>query len=98
MKWLSVLAVIAAAVLAPAPAVAQAEPKKALSAAKKSPGKCVVAGGSANMITRDLAEFMAKAALGNSIKGMGAKPVGEIKLTCKDGVPVYCLAKQKACK
>ncbi|MDX2158907.1 MAG: hypothetical protein SFW09_20580 [Hyphomicrobiaceae bacterium] len=61
-------------------------------------GKCVVAGGSATMITRDLAEFMAKAALGNSIKGMGAKPAGPIKLTCKDGLTTYCLAKQKACK
>ena len=61
-------------------------------------GKCVVAGGSANMITRDLAEFMAKAALGNSIKGMGATPAGPVKLTCKHGLPVYCLAKQKACK
>lgn len=61
-------------------------------------GKCVIAGGSANMITRDLAEFMAKAALGNSIKGMGATASGPIKLTCKDGLPVYCLAKQKACK
>ena len=61
-------------------------------------GKCVIAGGSANMITRDLAEFMAKAALGNSIKGMGATAAGPIKLTCKDGLPVYCLAKQKACK
>ena len=61
-------------------------------------GKCVLAGGSANMITRDLAEFMAKAALGNSIKGMGATPAGPVKLTCKDGLPVYCLAKQKACK
>ena len=60
--------------------------------------KCVVAGGSADMITRDLSEFMAKAALGNSIKGMGAKPVGPIKLTCKGDFPVHCLAKQKACK
>lgn len=60
--------------------------------------KCVIAGGSADMITRDLSEFMAKAALGNSIKGMGAKPVGPIKLACKDGFPVHCLAKQKACK
>lgn len=60
--------------------------------------KCVIAGGSADMITRDLSEFMAKAALGNSIKGMGAKPVGPVKLTCKDGFPVHCLAKQKACK
>ena len=60
--------------------------------------KCVRAGGSANMITRDLAVFMAKAALGNAIKGMGAKPVGWVKVTCKDGLPVYCLARQKACK
>lgn len=60
--------------------------------------KCVMAGGSANMITHDLAVFMAKAALGNSIKGMGAKPVGQIKLKCDSGVPVYCLARQKACK
>ena len=59
--------------------------------------KCVRAGGSANMITRDLAEFMAKAALKNSIAGMGKKPVGPIKLTCKDSAPVYCLARQKAC-
>ncbi len=108
MMWLSALAVVAAVAFvpvgaraqpAPAPAApAKAVPKKVALAAAKPPGKCVAAGGSANMITRDLAEFMAKAALGNSIKGMGAKPVGEIKLTCKDGVPVYCLAKQRACK
>ena len=61
-------------------------------------GRCVVAGGSADMITRDLSVFMAKAALGNSIKGMGAKPVGPVKLTCNDSFPVHCLAKQKACK
>ena len=97
MQWLSAVVVVAAiAGLAPVEASAQAATPKPV--AKKAPGKCVVAGGSANMITRDLAEFMAKAALGNSIKGMGAKPVGEIKLNCKDGVPVYCLAKQKACK
>lgn len=97
MKWLSVLAVVAAG-LAPLPVSAQDAAKKVAPAAKTSPGKCVTAGGSANMITRDLAEFMAKAALGNSIKGMGAKPVGDIKLNCKDGLPVYCIAKQKACK
>ncbi len=61
-------------------------------------GKCVIAGGSADMVTRDLSEFMAKAALGNSIKGMGAKPAGPIKLTCNQSLPVHCLAKQKACK
>jgi hypothetical protein len=59
---------------------------------------CVMAGGSANMITHDLAVFMAKAALGNSIKGMGAKPVGPVKLKCDKNFPVYCLACQKACK
>jgi hypothetical protein len=67
-------------------------------ATAEAAGRCVRAGGSANMITRDLAEFMAKAALGNSIKGMGAKPVGAVKLTCKEGLPVYCRAQQKACK
>jgi hypothetical protein len=41
---------------------------------------------------------MAKAALNNSIKGMGAKAAGPIKLTCGNGFPVHCLAKQKACK
>ncbi|MGD9802730.1 MAG: hypothetical protein AB7E81_18455 [Hyphomicrobiaceae bacterium] len=60
--------------------------------------RCVMAGGSANMITHDLAVFMAKAALGNSIKGMGAKAAGPIKLKCDNSVPVYCLARQKACK
>jgi len=61
-------------------------------------GRCVIAGGSADMVTKDLSVFMAKAALGNSIKGMGAKAAGPIKLTCKDSFPVHCLAKQRACK
>ncbi|MGE0765979.1 MAG: hypothetical protein AB7L90_05910 [Hyphomicrobiaceae bacterium] len=64
----------------------------------KAASRCVMAGGSANMITHDLAVFMAKAALGNSIKGMGAKAAGPIKLKCDTGLPVYCLARQKACK
>jgi hypothetical protein len=59
---------------------------------------CVMAGGSANMITHDLSVFMAKAALGNSIKGMGAKAVGPVKLKCDSNFPVHCLARQKACK
>lgn len=87
MTWITRLAVASGAVLvlgAAAPALAKSS--------------CVLAGGSANMITRDLAEFMAKAALKNSIEGMGAKPVGGVKLSCKDGLPVYCLARQKACK
>lgn len=60
--------------------------------------RCVMAGGSANMVTHDLAVFMAKAALGNSIKGMGAKAVGPVHLKCDKNFPVYCLARQKACK
>ena len=61
--------------------------------------KCVTAGGEATMVTQDLAEFMAKAALKNSISGMGAKPSGEIKLKCNpSGVLQYCKAEQKACK
>ncbi len=65
-------------------------------AAKKT---CVLAGGEATMITRDLAEFMAKAALGNSIKAKGMTAEGAVKLSCKDPAPLsYCLAEQKACK
>ncbi len=87
MTWITTLAVASGALLI----LGAAAP----TSAKTS---CVLAGGSANMITRDLAEFMAKAALKNSIEGMGAKAVGGVKLSCKDGLPVYCIAKQKACK
>lgn len=67
--------------------------------AAAKPGKCVRAGGEANMLTQDLAEFMAKAALKNSIAGMGAKPTGSIKLTCSaNGLLQYCKATQRACK
>ena len=60
---------------------------------------CVMAGGEATMITGDLAQFMAKAALGNSIKKMDATPTGAIMLKCNDPAPLtYCLAKQRACK
>lgn len=61
-------------------------------------GKCVKAGGQADMVTEDLARFMANAALQNSIKGMGAKPVGPVAMKCGPGVPVNCKATQKACK
>ncbi|MEZ5818149.1 MAG: hypothetical protein R3D44_13800 [Hyphomicrobiaceae bacterium] len=87
MNLLARVCVIVAAVL-----LANAGP------APKAAKRCVLAGGSANMITRDLAVFMAKAALSNSIKGMGAKPAGPIKLKCQEGLPVYCLARQRACK
>jgi pyruvate/2-oxoglutarate dehydrogenase complex dihydrolipoamide acyltransferase (E2) component len=93
-----------AAATAPAAAAQQAAPAKA--AAKKAApkaaavaGKCTLAGGEANMITQDLAEFMAKAALKNSIKGMNAQPVGPLKLNCnQNGALQFCKAEQKACK
>ena len=60
-------------------------------------GKCVMAGGTADMVTEDLARFMANAALKNSIKDHGWKGVGPVKVTCKPGVPVNCTARQRAC-
>jgi hypothetical protein len=60
---------------------------------------CVLAGGEATMVTQDLAKFMANAALGNSIKGMGATASGAAKMECKPAVLLtYCIARQKACK
>lgn len=60
---------------------------------------CVLAGGSATMITADLAKFMAEAALKNSIKGKGMTAAGPVKLTCTSNIAsTYCLARQRACK
>jgi hypothetical protein len=71
----------------------------AIAIAQDKKGGCVLAGGEATMITTDLAKFMAGAALKNSINGMGAKPSGEVKMTCKEGfASVYCIARQRACK
>ncbi|MGD9804484.1 MAG: hypothetical protein AB7E80_13890 [Hyphomicrobiaceae bacterium] len=68
-------------------------------AATPAAAGCVLAGGEATMITSDLAKFMANAALKNSIAGMGAKPAGKIKMTCKDSVAsTHCIARQRACK
>jgi hypothetical protein len=65
-------------------------------AAKSS---CVRAGGEATMITEDLARFMANAALKNSISGMGAKPAGQISMTCAGNMGMTsCKAFQRACK
>lgn len=60
-------------------------------------GRCVMAGGTADMVTEDLAKFMANAALQNSIKAHGWKAVGPVKMTCKAGIPVNCTARQRAC-
>ncbi len=59
---------------------------------------CVKAGGTATMVTQGLAEFMAEAALKNSISGMGAKPAGKIDMKCSTEVLTTCTAHQKACK
>lgn len=60
---------------------------------------CVRAGGEATMVTRALAEFMAEAALKNSIAGMGATPAGPIKMVCTDDLATtHCIAKRRACK
>lgn len=59
---------------------------------------CVKAGGTATMVTQDLAEFMADAALKNSIEGMGAKRVGKVDMKCSTEVLTTCTAHQQACK
>lgn len=61
-------------------------------------GKCVNAGGTADMLTEDLARFMANAALNNQMKAQGLKPAGPVKMVCKSGYPVNCTARQRACK
>jgi hypothetical protein len=68
----------------------------ATSAAQAS---CVKAGGESTMLTEDLAKFMAKAALNNSIKNNGFKPSGQISLTCKPApLGTHCVARQRACQ
>ncbi len=67
--------------------------------AAQAKDSCVKAGGEATMVTEGLAQFMAQAALKNSISGMGAKPIGKIDLKCTSGfASTSCVAKQKACK
>lgn len=59
---------------------------------------CRTVAGSADMITRDLAEFMANAALKNAIEAKGLKPSGEVTLSCRDDTfTTYCKATRKAC-
>ena len=60
---------------------------------------CVLAGGEATMVTRGLAEFMANAAMKNSMKKMDATATGPVMLKCNDPAPLtYCKAQQRACK
>ena len=70
-----------------------------LAATDATAGPCYNAGGSATMITTDLAKFMAEAALKNSIAGHGWKASGPIKMECKDdGLTTTCTARRLACK
>ena len=60
---------------------------------------CRRAGGEATMITKDLAVFMANAALKNSIADHGERPSGAVSLSCKDdGLTTTCHARRQACK
>jgi hypothetical protein len=59
---------------------------------------CRTVVGSADMVTRDLAEFMANAALKNAIAAKNLKPSGKVTLTCRDdAVTTYCKASRPAC-
>lgn len=59
---------------------------------------CRTVVGSADMVTRDLAKFMANAALKNAIEAKGLKPSGEIALNCRDDTfTTYCKASRPAC-
>lgn len=59
---------------------------------------CRTVVGSADMVTRDLAKFMANAALKNAIADKGLKPSGTITLTCRDDTfTTYCKASRPAC-
>lgn len=60
---------------------------------------CRRAGGEATMITKDLAVFMANAALKNSIADHGERPKGAVQLSCKDDTfTTTCHARREACK
>jgi hypothetical protein len=59
---------------------------------------CRTVVGSADMVTTDLAKFMANAALNNAIEAKGLKPSGQISLTCReDTFTTYCKASRPAC-
>jgi hypothetical protein len=59
---------------------------------------CQTIVGSADMLTRDLAKFMAEAALKNAIAAKGLKPAGAMSMQCRDdAVTTYCKATRRAC-
>ena len=60
---------------------------------------CRRAGGEATMITKDLAVFMANAALKNSIADHGERPKGAVTVACKDDTfTTTCTARRQACR
>lgn len=60
---------------------------------------CRRAGGVATMVTKDLAVFMANAALKNSIADHGERPSGPVQLKCTDDtLTTTCTARRMACK
>ena len=67
--------------------------------AQAAKAKCVKAGGTATSPTVDIATFMAKAALKNSIEAQGLKQKGSETVKC-DGnlIGPTCVAHAKACK
>lgn len=68
-------------------------------AASVAHAECRTVAGSADMITRDLAKFMAEAALKNAIADKGMKAAGPINMTCRDDtVTTYCKATRQACR
>lgn len=91
-------AAVAAAALVSLAAAASAHAAPAAPAPKAKGSKCVMAGGTADMLTEDMARFMANAALNNQMKAEGLKGAGPVKMVCKSGYPVNCTAKQRACK
>jgi hypothetical protein len=51
------------------------------------------------MVTKDLAIFMANAALKNSIADHGERPSGAVQLKCTDDtLTTTCTARRMACK
>ena len=68
-------------------------------AATSAEAGCRLAGGEATMVTKDLAVFMANAALKNSIADHGERPKGAVALSCKDDTfTTTCHARRQACK
>ena len=68
-------------------------------AARSAEAGCRRAGGEATMVTKDLAVFMANAALKNSIADHGERPKGAVAVSCKDDAfTTTCHARREACK